>query len=87
MKGFNYGLIPEHLMIQITFYIERGTPMCHFLEYVFCNDLFKAMSFADDEAVEVLQTIVCYIYNKAPMSCHGSRRHYNEWIDKFRIND
>lgn len=68
-------------------YWERGISPGGFLEAVLCNDLFKAMSLADEESRQELFEICTYIYSffpgnawrsEAKMLAHMDRRYEEE---------
>lgn len=84
LDKFCYKDIPDHMMESITFYISHGRPLGGFLEAVFANDLFKAVSKADDVNLEILPIYVCYIYNELPGDCHGNYEIVEDWIMKHR---
>lgn len=81
---FNYTLIPERIVMEINHYVENGSYMNSFLDAVFAHDLFRAVELADQETLEILPTIVCYVVNKIPMACHGSYELINSWRKQKR---
>lgn len=78
----NYDRIPEHMMISMKEYVENGRPMGHFLTAVFANDLFAAVSRADDGNLKIIKTYVSWIWWECPGSCHGSYEIVKEWIEE-----
>lgn len=74
--------VPAHLQDGLRRYIVHGRPPGHFLEAVLANDLFEAVSRADDASLAGLVPLVKYLYNHAPSGCHGNRRALTDWITK-----
>jgi hypothetical protein len=73
-------MIADHTKISIDRYYNNGEQPGGFLEAVLSNDLFDAVARADCDSRRDLPDIVCYIYNKIPSSCHGSRQAVKDWI-------
>lgn len=74
--------VPPHLQDGLRRYIERGIPPGHFLMAVLEHDLFESMARADEASRAGLFELVSYIYNHAPMGCHGDRRRVEAWIEQ-----
>ena len=75
-----YDAIPEHMMLAIKDYIDRGTPLGSFLYAVFTNDFMNACCKADDTNVKILLVYAKYVYNECPASCWGSPEIVEEWM-------
>lgn len=60
-------------------YIATGYPIGDFLTAILSNDLMKACHHADGNNKANLPAFAGYLYNKAPMTCHGSRRIVELW--------
>jgi len=80
MYKFRDFVIPDHMMDGLTRYIESGIPPGHFLSAVLSNDLYEAVSRADDENVKILPAYIGYLVNEAPSNCWGSREKVKAWI-------
>lgn len=80
MQYINYDSIPPHMKGGIKRYIEEGTPPGDFLEAVLSNDLKEAFSRADDINIANMFEWVSFLYNYAPIYCHGSKEKVAEWI-------
>jgi hypothetical protein len=76
----NWSKVPEHTAGGIRRYIERGIPPGSFLQAVFSNDLTNAFGCADEINRHALFDIVSFVYNYAPIGCHGSRERVDAWI-------
>jgi hypothetical protein len=72
--------IPQYTFTGIKNYIEKRQPVGGFLKAVICNDLRKAVNYADDYNTDNLPAYVAYLYNHAPSDCHGSLEKYKAWI-------
>ena len=77
-----YELIPEHMMLNIQGYVEKRQALGGFLTAVFANDLFKAVSKADENNLKLIPTYVKYIFNELPSGCWGSYEIVKNWIKK-----
>ena len=51
-----------------------------FLHAVLSNDLMKAMEKADEANREDMFEICQYIHNNLPVTCYGSVKAVNEWL-------
>lgn len=78
--------IPCHLRGPLQAHIERGAPVGSFLDAVLINDLKAAVFSADPITLRHLPTIVRWLWNFAPLQCHGNENHVRGWIDA-RQND
>lgn len=77
-------VIPQHTKEALDRYINHGLDTGSFLKAVLTNDLFGAISRADNENAYALKDICQYIYNNTPSPCHGSVENYNNWIESKR---
>lgn len=60
-------------------YVRVGRPAGDFLEAVLSNDLMDAFGRADYICRAEMFEYTKYVYNDMPLSCHGSRKIYNDW--------
>lgn len=74
--------IPSLTLGALRNYIEYGVPTGGFLRSVLSDSLFGAWSRADGENRKAIGDIVMFIYNEAPGSCHGSKQHVDDWLEK-----
>ena len=81
MYTFRDYYIPEHMQASLELYIREGIPVGSFLEAVLCNNLRGAVAKADDENLRNLPAYVNYLYNDAPVGCHGNADNYNKWLN------
>lgn len=72
--------IPVRMHASIIDYLERRVKVGSFLKAVICNDLHKAVSYADDENINLLPVYVSFFYNEAPGGSWGSLAAYEYWI-------
>jgi len=75
----NYSKLPTGLQDGMQRYIENGSSTGHFLTAVLSNDLFGAVSRADDKNIKLLPEIVRWLYNEAPGSCWGDVKKVQAW--------
>ncbi len=61
-------------------YVQHHIPTGGFLEAVLSNNLTEAIGRADENALDNLPHIVCYIYNEIPGNCHGSYNAVSDWL-------
>lgn len=71
--------IPEHLLVGLIAWGKKEHPVGHFLTAVLSNNLFEAVSRADEESMRSLRHIVRFIYNEMPSQCHGSPEKVKAW--------
>ena len=86
IKAANCG-VPEHTIDGLVDYIENGIPTGDFLYAVLTNNLMEAFGRADEKNSKKLQEICSFIYNYAPIGCHGSKEKVANWIDSFSKRD
>ena len=83
---FKYGLsvfyIPEHMRHGLIDYVDNGAPAGDFLTAIICNDLKKAVMYADEINLQNIPAYVNYFYNYAPLDCWGSKSAMDKWIAK-----
>jgi hypothetical protein len=71
-------MLPEHTKRGIDDYVQYG--VCgDFLDAVLANDLMEAFGRADDINRTYMFSIVCYVYNKLPRGCWGSKEIVEAW--------
>ncbi len=78
--GAEWDLIPAHMRVEITAYVETGRPVGHFLTAVLSNDLSEAVARADDENTAALAGWVRFLYNYVPQGCWGSPGAVEGWM-------
>jgi hypothetical protein len=69
------------MMESIIAYSEKKEPLGGFLTAVFANDLFKAVSRADETNLALIPIYCSYIYWELPSTCHGSYEIVKKWIE------
>ena len=74
-------MIPQSTIYGLQNYAKDHIPTGSFLRACLSNDLMGAFGKADLFNKEVLEAITIYIYNEMPANCHGSPKHYKEWIE------
>lgn len=80
------SLIPQLILESIDAYALEGRPVGSFLEAVLSHELFEAVAFADGDSMRGLCAIVCYIHNKVPAICHGSKGVYELWVELTQLD-
>lgn len=76
----DYSKLPEHMQGAAQRYVEKGLPPGDFLTAVIENNLFLAVSHADEENQKALATWVKFFYNEAPGNCWKSKEAMSAWI-------
>lgn len=71
--------IPMHTARALANYIEEGLPTGGFLHAILTNNLMQSFGRADFENSSHMREIVMFIYNDAPMGCHGSEENVLKW--------
>ncbi len=74
--------IPHHLRESLSLYLTEGILPGNFLRAVLSHDLFEAMGSADEGSLEGLPGLVSWIYNYAPMNCHGTAEKITAWCSE-----
>ena len=75
----DYSRLPEHMQASTRRYIEEGYPIGGFMTALFSNDLMESFGRADEINRAAMSDWVRFIYNDAPLGCHGSRELVREW--------
>ena len=70
----------------LAWYITAGDEPGGFLKAVLSNDLMNAFGRADTGNSFSMQNIVSFLYNVAPIGCHGSEEKMIRWIKKGGLN-
>lgn len=78
----NYDLLPGHLREGLKRYVEKGSPVGHFLTACLSNSLIDAVGRADQTNREHLVGIVQFLWNELPLECYGSKEKVGQWIAK-----
>ncbi len=73
--------VPINLRHGLQRYIEEGIPAGNFLEAILRNDLKGACHSGDPVTVTHLPSIVKWLWNFAPMNCHGSESSVRGWTE------
>jgi hypothetical protein len=76
-----YACIPERMRVSLIRYGVEHAAVGQFLTAVICNDLFRAVGYADEENLALLPVYVLWFYNVAPAGCFGSGPAMAEWLD------
>lgn len=74
-------MIPHYTKYSIDEYVNNKIPIGGFLHSVLSNDLFTAVTKADEANLRCLKDIVLYIYNHTPSACWGSPEIVKEWLE------
>ncbi len=82
MSKTDYSLIPERIMSNLLYYVKGEEAPGGFLYAVLCNNLFAAVSRADEEIKPLIPLIVQYIHWEVPGGCHGSPEHVKRWMEE-----
>lgn len=72
--------IQEYMKLPLYGYIYCHEPVGSFLMAVICNDLYRAVTSADENNLRNLPAYVHFFYNYAPASCWGSLKLYDYWL-------
>jgi len=82
MKEFTgqYAIIPELTQGALKRYVENKIATGGFLRAVLRNDLFGAMSKADESNRAALHAICMYVYNEMPGNCWGTAEIIDAWL-------
>jgi hypothetical protein len=76
----HYEKLPFHMIDSLIRYIENGEHLGGFLTAILCNDLFKAVSRADEQNLSLLPLYVRYIYNELPIASYGTLEKVKAWM-------
>lgn len=63
-------------------YARDGRPLGHFLTAVLSNDLFDAVTRADEDNLRDLYEIAVFVHNELPAPCHGSPAKVKSWLQR-----
>lgn len=74
--------IPLVLVGALFRYLNDHIQPGSFLRAVLSNDLFLAISYADEDAKRSLPALVGFIHNFVPHDMYGSRELVNNWINR-----
>ena len=77
-----YEMLPEHMRDGMRAYIEHRVPPGGFLTAALCNDLMGACAKADRTNLHHLPDFCRFLYNYAPMVCHGSPEKVKAWLER-----
>lgn len=81
-----YG-IPPHVVASLFRYLNDRIGPGGFLTYVLSNDLFGAVSTADEHSLAGLPGLVRFIYCRVDSRAHGSPEKFRAWLKGLDIND
>ena len=84
MAGPNYSKLPTNLQDGMQRYIENGFQTGHFLKAVLSNDLFGAVSRADNQNIKLIPDIVRWMHWEIPAPAWGSQEKVKAWEDSFK---
>ncbi len=73
-------MLPVNIKERIDRYVQQGVPLGGFLSAVLANDLFAAVTKADDDNLLNLESIVRYVYDVSPSTCHGTYAAIAKWL-------
>lgn len=76
-------LCPPHIRESIDAYVKDGRQTGSFLEAVLANDLKEAIGRADEDNLDALPHIVCYLYNEVPSIAWGSPKKVSAHFDRM----
>jgi len=74
-----HDMIPEYMHEGLLRYVLLGVQPGDFLTAILTNDYNKAVAHADADNRKALANYSIWLFNYAPMNCHGSREKYNIW--------
>ncbi len=73
-------MIPQDVKERIDRYVRQGVTPGGFLHAVLSNDLFEAVTRADETNLFNLEGICRYVYDSTPNLCHGSPANVKNWL-------
>lgn len=76
--------IPRYMWDGIIYYLTEGLAPGHFLTAVISNDLYEAVSRADNTNIHLLDRYITFFYNYTPTGCWGSPSNFDDWIAYHR---
>lgn len=83
-EHFEGYTVPAHTQAALMRYVNQGFMPGGFLTAVITNDLFGAVSRADEMNIQALPEIVKFIYNEIPMAAVGSTEKMDKWCGLVR---
>ena len=72
--------IPAHALEELQRYITQRIRPGGFIYAVLVNDLYKAVSYADDEVASGLPAFVGYLTNETDGRAYGSKAKVDRWL-------
>jgi len=78
--------VPLYMVDGLKRWIERGIYPGSFLTAVIENDLFAALSNADETNINALPAYGYFFYNEAPHGCYGSKKIAKAWHEAGGLN-
>lgn len=72
--------IPEYMFGGVLNYLLHGIEPGDFLSAVICNNLSRAVMYADSSNQRCLVNWVRFFYNDTPAQCWGSKQNMDLWI-------
>jgi len=79
---FRDATIPDYMEHALDAYVNDHVLPGHFLTAVLENDLYQAISRADDMNVRALVAYIGYLYNECPHACWGSPEKVKAWVNQ-----
>ena len=73
--------LPAHMHEGLAGYVLAGIPVGGFLTAVLHNDLFRAVSKADDANGARLRDYAIFLHCAAPAGCFGNAMKVRDWIN------
>ena len=74
--------IPDYMRDALGRYINDHAPVGDFLTAILENDYHQAIGRADGNNVGNLPAYANFLYNHAPLECHGSKEKVKAWLAK-----
>jgi len=78
-----YDRIPDRFRLSLMLYrdqrVETGGALRTILEG---RSLVSCLKYADDELMDWMATIACWIYNEFPITCCGSAEKVERWLSE-----
>jgi hypothetical protein len=72
--------VPDYMCGALVRYVFHGINPGDFLTAIICNDLFEALSCADETNINKLRAYGIFFYNHVPSACFGSAEKMEQWI-------
>ena len=79
-----YPTIPQVTIETIVNYVEKGWDVGHFITAVLENNLFNAVSYADNFNLSALKEIVMFCFWEIPGNVWGSTEVVKNHFNKFK---